>query len=177
MAPLTIWNWIAICTLFVSALGVAIEGIVRRFPEAASKVHKSRIGALLSFGPLVLVSLAALLVIWRPIGKPAEPVFPVWPDPYSPTLVLNETFTNEVVLLDGSHYIGCTFNNVTFKYNGTTPVNLSNSTVNGDYELTTDNLAVEGAVALLYGFGAVQASRLKLNFPQKSLVVPPDPQP
>lgn len=65
----------------------------------------------------------------------------------------HRVFTNEKIVIDGKSFIGCTFHNIKFEYNG------------GDYEIghcsffpapifTTQNEAVSGAVNLMYQLAA-----------------------
>jgi hypothetical protein len=81
----------------------------------------------------------------------------IWnPDP--PTvLVENRTFTNERVLLDGRIYRNCRFENVTFVYNGTQSLEVSNSNIVGRYRVASDNPAVEGTIGWLAGLGALSS--------------------
>ena len=51
---------------------------------------------------------------------------------YEPRLVQEKSFLNETVELDGVHYINCTFQNVTFRYSGRTPIQVTNNKFIGD---------------------------------------------
>ena len=59
------------------------------------------------------------------------PLFPKWQHPYQPTVIVGKTFHNQEVLLDGYAYESCTFVNVTFVYNGTTPLQFAGNHVEG----------------------------------------------
>ena len=89
---------------------------------------------------------------WIGGAKLSAPQLAKWPEPYAPISVVGKTFKNEKVTLDGISYSGCTFENVTFVYNGTTPIQFTNNSVRGSIQMRTDNLAVGGALAWLAGF-------------------------
>ncbi len=95
----------------------------------------------------------------------------VWPDPYRPITVIGKIFRNERVVLDGHSYAHCTFANVTFVYNGTTPVQLSNNHIQGCW-VTSDTPAVIGAWALLRGLGFV-GDTIGFEAPPGNAVSPP----
>lgn len=96
-------------------------------------------------------------------SKTAPPPFPVWPNPYRPISVVKKEFRNTEVILDGYSYEGCTFENVTFVYNGTTPPQLRYSTIVRSVTLRSDNLAVTGAVSILKGLGMLPALNIDLG--------------
>lgn len=76
-----------------------------------------------------------------------------WADPYKPELIVGKTYRNSEVVLDGRSYSNDTFYNVTFVYDGTTPINFSNNTVHGFPLIRTNTPAVWGTVTLMKGFG------------------------
>jgi hypothetical protein len=94
-----------------------------------------------------------------------------WPDPYAPVSVVGKKFVNERVVLDGHAYKGCTFENVTFVYDGITAVDVSSSTFRGQPRFDTNNQAVSGAWALMYGMG-VMKDGVVLELPSGNLVTP-----
>ena len=49
---------------------------------------------------------------------------------------------NEEVPLDGFRYQNCTMKNVTFRYDGKTPIQFENNHVHGTYDFVTDNPAL-----------------------------------
>jgi hypothetical protein len=56
--------------------------------------------------------------------------------------VVNKEFRNQEVELDGKNFVDCRFINVTYRYNGTMPVQMSDCTLPGgprEYILQTDN--------------------------------------
>jgi hypothetical protein len=57
-------------------------------------------------------------------------------------------FKNETVLLDGFEFIECTFDNVTFKYQGTKPFRFTGKTSGNSRKVTTDNKIVGQAFIL-----------------------------
>jgi hypothetical protein len=70
-------------------------------------------------------------------------------------VVSKKKFANERILLDGHSYRECTFDNVTFGFNGTRPFGFMRNTVNGTMRFASDNPAVSGAFTLLRGFGVL----------------------
>src|SRR4051794_17438943 len=90
---------------------------------------------LFHYAPLAILVVLGLLWIGRSIWsfRPrlphlTNPSFhfptPNWHDPLTP--IVNRTFRNETVELDGKNFVDCSFENVTFLYNGTTPTGFSN---------------------------------------------------
>ena len=99
-----------------------------------------------------------------------------WPDPYQPISVVNKAFRNEEVLLDGYSYDHCTFENVTFVYNGTTAPQMMFPTIRGSFNLRSDNVAVEGTLAMLKGFGMLQPDvNMKFSNPNNIVRAPGEP--
>jgi hypothetical protein len=97
--------------------------------------------------------------------------FSKWPKVYKPTSITGKNFRNERVLLDGFYYSHCDFVNVKFIYNGTTAVQLTNSTLNGVI-LESENPAVDGALSLAKGLGLLRAD-IRFNIGPGSVVSPP----
>jgi hypothetical protein len=85
-------------------------------------------------------------------SEPQKQGFSVWPDPYNPIMVLGRTFRNEKVLIDGHSYRDCKFYNVTFLYNGTTPIQITHSEI-GSTWVESENPAVIGTFILLRSIG------------------------
>lgn len=75
----------------------------------------------------------------------------------TPEKVTAREFINQVVPLDGFEYVGCTFRNVTFAYNGTAPVGLIGSHIHGGIQVSTDSEIVIGAVAIMKGLGLLRS--------------------
>lgn len=66
--------------------------------------------------------------------------------------ISNQTFANQTVSVDGKHFIGCTFRNVTFYYEGGRFLFDPSCAVispGGKLKLQTTSSAVRGAVQLL----------------------------
>jgi hypothetical protein len=79
--------------------------------------------------------------------------YQIWPVDYSPQVVSNRRFANTVVALDNISCSDCVFENVTFKYNGDTPLRFAHNTVSGTMVFASDNPAVLGTLFLVQGFG------------------------
>ncbi|MCO6419679.1 hypothetical protein JYK14_26435 [Siccirubricoccus sp. KC 17139] len=93
-----------------------------------------------------------------------------WPEPYSPITIIGKTFRNERVILDGYSYVRCKFTNVTFVYNGTTPVQLSNNVIQGCF-VASDMAAISGAWALLKGLNFIKDT-IAFEMPPGNVVSP-----
>lgn len=86
-----------------------------------------------------------------------------------------KNFRNEVVPLDGYDYVDCTFQNVTFLYDGITPVKLTHSTWS-NISVKSNNNAANGTAALLYGLGLIKTN-VGFHYPPGSKIEPPTPEP
>jgi hypothetical protein len=98
--------------------------------------------------------------------------FAKWPDPYFPFQIVNQTFENREVVLDGYSYTGCRFINVTFVYNGTTPPQFNNNKFFGTVQFRSDNPAINGGVVILKGLGWIK-EEIPLNFANPNNIVVP----
>jgi hypothetical protein len=68
--------------------------------------------------------------------------------------VVGRRFVNERVLVDDTSFADCTFQNVTFVYNGTGTFSLSHNDIHG-FNFDSDNPAVLGAIYLMCGLRAL----------------------
>lgn len=91
-----------------------------------------------------------------------------WPDKYQPLAVVGKSFKNEQVPLDGYAYSNCHFSNVTFLYNGTTPLQFTHNEMSGLSVLKTDNPAVAGTIYWVAGFVGLPDT-VKLDIPAERL--------
>ena len=84
--------------------------------------------------------------------------FPYKSKPEASKYITHQTFINETVPLDDIGYSDCTFENVTFSYDGTTPIHFTHNVIRGSIMISTNNHAVFGMGALLKGLGMENAS-------------------
>ncbi len=134
---------------------LVIVGLLDLYRERALKMHNWRkwVGmVLLLAGACAYAIDASDRLGWIGGTKLSAPQLAKWPDPYAPISVVGKTYKNEKVILDGISYSGCIFENVTFVYNGTTPIQFTNNSVRGSIQMRTDNPAVGGAIGWLGGF-------------------------
>jgi hypothetical protein len=124
---------------------------------------------------LVLIGLAVGLVIGDRRSATELGLFAKWPRPYSPELVSGKTFRNERVILDAHSYSRCTFENITFVYNGTTPIQLNNNTFSGTRRFASDNQSVTGAWLLFIGMGVTIPGITLEDVPSSSKIETPRP--
>ena len=75
---------------------------------------------------------------------------------YRGILVSRKVFRNEEVLLDGHDYENCDFYNVTFVYNGTTPIQAGNSSIFGSMQFKTKNPIVNATLIMTIGFNLIK---------------------
>jgi hypothetical protein len=174
MAEWGFWEWVAYSALFVAAIILATDQGIKMAPDLASTARGLLANSIWAFTPLALVLIATGILVGREmgwIGKEKAPAiaFAKWPTPYKPIAVFGKTFRNEVVLLDGYSYTNCHFVNVTFKYNGTTMIFLSNNSLEGSVHVISDNPAVDGSYALLISLGVVKNNTV-LEVPPGSMV-------
>jgi hypothetical protein len=92
--------------------------------------------------------------------KVIDSQFRKWPDPYSPELIRGKHFINQRVNLDGHRYYECSFENITFVYNGTTAVQVQKCKFTGGIMLASDNVAVTGAFFAAHAFGLTKDVRI-----------------
>jgi hypothetical protein len=71
-----------------------------------------------------------------------------------------------------NRFQGCTFENVTFVYNGTTAPQFSNNNVHGSVGYTSDNPAVLGTLAWMRGFGVIKDDVQIIKAPENILEAP-----
>lgn len=64
-------------------------------------------------------------------------------------------FSNQQVPLDGYEYTDCTFDNVSFIYDGITPISFSHNTVQGYFKIETNNPAFHQFYYLLERMGYI----------------------
>jgi hypothetical protein len=88
-------------------------------------------------------------------------------------VVDGRSFVNETVPIDGYKYINCTFTNVTFRYNGTTPPEFMNDRFVGSVWISTGNDAVAATMAVLKGLGL--SSNIPLLHGEQRTPMPVEP--
>lgn len=161
------WSfWLLFTPAFIQALFQVLsyfEGRQKSVRGKNSKPQPSRVGVM-----VLLMFLTWGAVAFDYYDRRTD-FFPKWPDPYSPISVIGRTFKNTEVPLDGHSYAHCTFEDVTFSYNGTTAVQISTSEING-FSIKSDNAGVLGTVFWLKGMGMLK-SDVKLVPPSPGVVV------
>jgi hypothetical protein len=166
------WDWLGYAALAITTLfNVAVEGF-KRMPTPPPFIAEAWVAWL----PLVLLIIATVILVYRASvgttpGKSSD--FPTFPDPYTPPIVSEKRYMNEVVDLDGYSYVRCTFENCTYKFNGTTPVQINGCTFKGKIKLASNNPSVETAWALAVGIGLDAKSVEFINLHPTSQISPP----
>ncbi len=171
------WEWPLWIVIAVAVAGgvcaiwtviMAIEWSWHLFNDFREHHGRKRLTVSTSHVLVALVSggfalLIAAVFVYLASGMGAVPAAAnpnsqtlAWPNPYRPELVVGKYFKSQEVPLDGKAYSNCTFENVTFSYEGTTPVNFNNNTVIGPPQYKTNNPAVAGTLLLTKGFGLMK---------------------
>lgn len=63
--------------------------------------------------------------------------------------VKNRVFRNTEVIMDGKSFVDCTFENVTFQYNGTAPVDMIGNKIIGTRVISSKNPGIQMTVKIL----------------------------
>ena len=90
-----------------------------------------------AFAPLIFLVIGTVILVVRgfwPKGRLEK--------------IKGHAYKKEIVVLDGKFFHECTFEEVTFRYQGQ-PFNFVNCSVNGATRLETQNQAVFGTIAML----------------------------
>jgi hypothetical protein len=66
--------------------------------------------------------------------------------------IRGKTFKDETVQLDGNSFIDCTFDNVTFRFDGEAPFRFTNDHFTGKFSLTSNNPVVKTTMGLVGTF-------------------------
>lgn len=169
------FDYIMIACVAIAAIYQAADAAVKQSDPKSSlgqklprRLRTSKWGYL----PLILIIAVGIILIVKATGIVPETKtqFARWPNPYSPTSIIGKTYRNERVVLDGYSYSNCEFYNVTFVYNGTTPIQLSNNKVLGGMVLASDNQAVTGALMMATGFGLMKDDVGTVNLPPGAIL-------
>jgi hypothetical protein len=138
------WEWLGYSTLWVAAIILAFDGGLKMTPEIPTKVPAvSRFlrRRFWAFAPLALLILSAGSLVlnefdWVPWRR------------HEIIVVYDRNFKDEEVDLDNHQYINCSFDHVTFKWNGEDLV-LENDKISGNVGIRTENRVVANAYTLL----------------------------
>lgn len=111
--------------------------------------------AVLGVAVALAVSIAMVLSglgvrAWRRSASGLRQSTAEWDEPLEKRFRVN--FQNETVLIDGYEFIECTFENVTFQYQGTKPFRFTGKTSGNSRKLTTDNVVVGQTLTLIQFF-------------------------
>ena len=63
-----------------------------------------------------------------------------------------KTYKDETVQIDGNNFIDCTFDNVTFRFDGEAPFRFANDHFQGKFALTSNNPVVKATIELVGAF-------------------------
>jgi hypothetical protein len=71
---------------------------------------------------------------------------------YPLTEYRGKTYKDETVQIDGNHFVDCTFDNVTFRFDGQAPFRFTNDHFQGAFRLTSNNPVVKSTMILVGTF-------------------------
>jgi hypothetical protein len=100
------------------------------------------------------LTLVVGLIVGRTgaVGQPASgPSVSNFREDFPLKQIRQTTFKDQTVTLDGNEYVDCTFDNVTFKFNGEAPFRLTNYHFekNSKLGIASDNPAVKSTMQLM----------------------------
>ena len=159
------WDATAYSCLYTVALLEAVEEFIKPRPAISAHLPAVMTGDVVGYVPLLLITVASAIFIakhwpWRAVAAPAidnKKALP-WADPYPFIKVIEQTFRNERVEVDGHSYLRCKFENVTFVLNGTAPFELQGCHFMGTRWVQSTNPIAEIAWALAVAVGLVNDS-------------------
>jgi hypothetical protein len=105
------------------------------------------------------------IAVYGSFGKPAWLMLTSkeWND-YPKKEVSGKRFSHETVVLDGYNYVNCTFDQVTFAYDGTAPFSLSGETaIVQPILLQTRNMRIGNYLLLLEQADFLPATRISVR--------------
>jgi len=152
-------SWIQ-TAIWLFAAAVFVIKLVR----GESKIHPWLKWALSSNGLLRIVIVLGLILSGFSLylsyhpksGMNLKATADAWAT-YRYEYVIGRHFFNEAVVLDGKHFSGCTFENVTFIYQGKGPVQVVDSRLirhpDSVVKWHTDNILVQQTARIMKGLG------------------------
>jgi hypothetical protein len=160
-------DFVTYVTLGAVAIIETINETLKLEPHMVASLPAFLTSSLWHFAPLALLCLVG--VIWMAkqfgwFGPRENPIPYTWNSAPPHIQVFGKKFINERVVLDGGIFRDCHFQNVTFVFNGTEPVEFTNNYISGSIQLSTDNPAVAATVFWLKGVGGLNET-FKLNLP------------
>jgi hypothetical protein len=78
-----------------------------------------------------------------------------------------KTYKNETVQIDGNNFIDCTFDNVTFRFDGEAPFRFTNDHFQGAFRLTSNNPIVKSTLVLVGTFIKLENAAQNPNAPRE----------
>jgi hypothetical protein len=111
-------------------------------------------------GCSLMLLFAVALTVWATRAYDKNAIDSAWTRPQF-IGVYNKAFKNTWVRLDGHRFTNCTFEHVTFDFEGTAPVDMPGDDIIGnDIHFTTSNKMVRHTVEILSTIGLLPTSKL-----------------
>lgn len=168
--PITWWHWFWLWVgIICAATGPIWPYIRKKINEAVTQKLEAT-----ARNPLLWIGLLLIIFLYTTSDTFASRYgsFTFNSNPNF-EMVKGKKFYNERVVLDGKKYEDCTFENVTFVYNGTTPVHFSHNRVMGRVLFASDNPSVNMSMVVFYGMGLIPSNVPILNLPDGNILTPP----
>jgi hypothetical protein len=162
MSILDLLNYIGIPIMTLGAIIFILQAFGVEFPRIQGVETKMSNKWKLIIGTLVLLLSWGMsgISLYRSLqpkpGMNLKATADAWAT-YRYEPVLGRHFFNEAVVLDGKHFANCTFENVTFIYQGTAPVQIVDSRLihhpDSVGKWHTDNIVVQQTTRIMKGLG------------------------
>lgn len=133
---------------FIRSLRIAID-------PGRAQFAKTRLERWVKVGSLLLI--AAVFVLAALNTWPLQESFVDWPSRHIER-ERRTHFINETVVLDGKSYWNCTFENVTFRYNGTAPFQITECKAKGTWGMDSRNHAINDLLGFMQYMGFIPNS-------------------
>ena len=175
--PTTRYDWLTFGLITLAAILCPLDDIRKRLVGEGVQEMTS---PLWSYLPVALIGVAAILMIFRALGWLGGEYRFAWQKKQNPKLVSGKRFVNEAITLDGFHYTGCRFENVTFHFNGITAPTITNSQIGGRTRFKSENPAIESTLIFLWCFRKLTPDFELVLTPEererfKQMELPPEP--
>lgn len=157
MSHWTAWDWITYGCLGIAAFGLALGSLLKEYPSMVSWMPEIFSSPKWAFVPALLFVVATIIFLVRTFAPGQLDVANQNPKETKLELITGQNFKNETVLLDGKSYHNCTFDNVTFRWNGG-PFSIFRGTVIGHRRIEVHDQKVVDTIDMLQSLELLEAT-------------------
>jgi hypothetical protein len=119
------WIKLGVLGTLLSVLIAAVQLIIMLGWRPSAM--KPRLGELMRWlSPAFAISVCCFWLVIYYFNPPATLSVRKWPS-YEFSQVADKTYKDTTIIVDGYHFINCTFDHVTFRYKGTAPVQFTDA--------------------------------------------------